>query len=218
MPPKPKPKPEAESGQSYMKSAVIRYKQGDFKSINEYLRRDCQPQNSDLDELVRQIDGQMKSKLTALGVDTLYRGTGMLEFESTNKFMFLNLKDEIPAFEYGKDIRVLNAEFKKKKKVCDEIKKLRGKSFTWKSYTSASDSLLVAKRFSFDINKGIILEIRTYGATHVSCVDLRTCTGAKNVRNESEILLARNTSFKAEDVNLTENHCKYNLLITLTLP
>lgn len=172
------------------------YKNGDYKAVNQYLRkiRGVPPthlpngmvlthtQIEKLENIIRSIDSRMVSNVLS-HFPVLYRGTGPDEFG---------------------------------KKTTDRLSSLiDGKTRRWKAYTSTSDIKRCAENYASGGNKGILLEITP--SPNVSFIDLRGYSELKHTRTEPEILLARDTSYRITGTRIVNESGKHYVCLEVQL-
>ena len=151
-------------------SALVQYKNGDYKSINQFLRGNAFSMPSakrvEMEEKVQNISDAMTVGFpSGLTNGVLYRGASFLDFS-------------------------VHSENLLRKKI--------GKTGTWKFFVSTSISDVVASRFAKDVLMQITPSQRTryYDFGEVPAGG----TMFKNLRNEKEILLDHGTRYKITDI------------------
>ncbi len=155
-------------------SAIVRYKQGNYKVIQEYLRNGTIPPNKkkeDMEALVSQISAAMKTGNPVHPGAFLYRGTSISE------------------------LGVCSPE---------DVGGLRNQELIWKGFVSTSIDENCAYNFIQDrAGNGLLLRIQPMEATRFYDLSdpnkLRLYL--KHVTTEKEILLDRNTHFVVDAVS-----------------
>lgn len=152
------------------------YKNGDYKTVNHYLRK---------------IRGVRREYLPNGALLEQWK-IDMIEkiIQNIDERMVPDVRAQFAVLYRGTSPEEFGL------KSIGRITGLIGKRLRWKSYTSTSDQLRCAEKYS---SGGVILEIETSPA--VSYIDLRSYIELKHTRTEPEILLARNTQYRITGVD-----------------
>lgn len=175
---------------------LTEYKSGNYMSINKYLR-------------------------TIRGVKPAFlpSGTNLKQYEIDNLERIISDIDKLMvpnvAGSFSRLYRGTGpTEFKKfTTKGLSSL--IDGKIRKWKAYTSTSDVKRYAEGFASGKEKGILLEI--IPSPNVSFIDLRTYKDLSYSRTESEILLARDTSYKITKCKYVNEPGRHYALLTVNL-